>query len=591
MIHTIGPDTPFAILLEAGVRPMLAHSEVLSLFLAMAVLLGAARIAGEICTKFRQPSVLGEIAAGILLGPTVLGHFAPGVSEFLFPTTDGFSFALEGMTTIAIVLYLLVAGLEVNLSSVTRQKAASVKVGLVGMLPPFALTFCIAMLAPEFLGAEPDSDELVFALFMGTAMSISALPVIVKILMDLNLFRSDLGMMIVASAIIRDIAGWMVFALLLGLIGRDTGGPHIGVTIGVTIAFVGVMLTLGRWLIHKSLPWIQAHATWPGGVLGMALTGGLLCAAFTEWLGIHAIFGAFIFGVALGDSGHLRAHTRSTMEQFVGFIFAPIFFASIGLKVNFADNFDPWLTLAVVTVGTVTMVGGSYLCAKWAGYPKRESWAVGFALNARGVMEIILGVLALRYGLISERLFVAIVIMAIFTSATSGTFMQMFLRREKSIGFRSYISSRGFLPSLAATNRREAIVELSQAVGNGLPLKPSEIAEAVWEREQQMSTGLDQGIAVPHARIAGLKNPVVAIGVSQTGIDFDTNDGMPTHLVCMILTPLENHQAQLEILADIARTFQPHGMVERATRVRNHTEFLALINSEKVVMAANGHGH
>jgi mannitol/fructose-specific phosphotransferase system IIA component (Ntr-type) len=413
----------------------------------------------------------------------------------------------------------------------------------------------------------------------------------VKILMDLNLFKSDIGMLVVASAILRDIVGWNIFAVILSLAGGANSGPGIGATIGLTVLFVGFMLSVGRWLIDRILPWVQAHATWPAGVLGLALVGGLACAAFTEWLGIHAIFGAFIFGVALGDSSHLRQHTRTMMEQFVGFIFAPIFFASIGLRVNFLTDFDPWMTLVVIVIGTVGMVGGSMYAARWAGYGKKEAAAIGVSLNARGVMVIILGIIALQTDppIIRNSLFVALVVMELINTASSGFLIQVFIRRPKKVSFRDYISGRTFVASLAATNRREAIVELSQAVCRGTDLKPSVVAEAVWQREIQMSTGLDHGMAVPHARITGLKQPLVAIGISSAGIDFDTRDGLPTHLVFLILTPLDHHQSQLEILADIGRTFQSQALVDRCTRVSGYTEFLAEIKSD--TSGENGHGN
>jgi Kef-type K+ transport system membrane component KefB len=153
---------------------------------------------------------------------------------------------------------------------------------------------------------------------MATALSITALPVIAKTLMDLNLYRSDLGMLVVAAAVFNDLVGWIIFAVILGMLG--TGAAHtlsIGQTIWLTLGFALGMLTVGRWLIHRILPWIHAHLSWPGGVLGFALSLALVSAAFTEWIGIHAIFGAFLAGVA-GDQA--SAERTATIEQFVSFI-------------------------------------------------------------------------------------------------------------------------------------------------------------------------------------------------------------------------------------------------------------------------------
>jgi len=201
---------------------------------------------------------------------------------------------------------------------------------------PFSLGFSIAWLAPRSLFADQKSDPLIFSLFIAVALSITALPVIVRILMDLNLYHSELGMTIVAAAVFDDIAGWIVFATILGMMGASPGnGLGIVHTILLTLGFTAVMLTLGRWLIHRILGWLLAHTPGSGGILAFSLSLGLFGAAFTEWIGVHAIFGSFLIGVAVGDSPHLKEQTRSTMSQFIAFLFAPLFFASIGLRVDF----------------------------------------------------------------------------------------------------------------------------------------------------------------------------------------------------------------------------------------------------------------
>lgn len=558
----------------------LTHDELVRFFLALAVLLAVARLLGEIATKYRQPAVLGEILAGILLGPTVLGRIAPDASAWLFPTTGGFPIALGTITTIAVVLFLLTAGLEVDLSTVWRQGRSALNVGVTGMILPFAVGFAVAHFVPRLVGAEPDSDRLVFALFFGTALSISALPVIIKTLIDLNIFRSDVGMIIVSSAILHDLIGWNMFAVVLSLAGADESKTAIGYTIALTLVFAGSMLTAGRWVIHRALAWLQAHASYPGGVFGFALTGALLCAAFTESIGIHAIFGAFIFGVALGDSSHLRAQTRATLEQFVGFIFAPLFFASIGLRVDFIANFDPVLTIIVLVIGSTGMIAGCTMGARWSGLSGRESLAVGVAMNARGAMEIILGLLALRYGIIGERLFVALVIIALVTSLTSGTLMQSILRLKRRVRFHDYLSAKTFAVALETADRDEAIAQLCRLAGQSANLNIDDLTRRVLEREQVASTGLPGGIAVPHARLPGLRSPVVAVGRARPGIDFDASDGKPAALIFLIVTTEGDHQSQLEILADIAATFANPALVERVGRVANYTEFLAVIKRE-----------
>lgn len=558
----------------------LSAQEITAFLLSLAILLAAARLLGEIAKRLNQPAVLGEILAGILLGPTLLGAVAPATSVFLFPLEGGGALAREGLMVLAITLFLLVAGMEVNLSSVWRQGRLALSVGVAGIVGPFAIGFGMAWWLPQQMGIAAGTDPLIFALFIATALSISALPVIAKTLMDLDLYRSDLGMMVIAAAVFNDLVGWIIFAVILGMLG--SGGGHalsVAGTIWLTLGFALFMMTWGRALLHRALPWVHAHTSWPGGVLGFALALALVCAAFTEWIGVHAIFGSFLAGVALGDSSHLRQRTRATIAQFVSFIFAPLFFAGIGLKVNFVAHFDLVLVVLVLVIACLGKVVGCGIGGRLAGMPAREAWALGFGLNARGAMEIILGMLALQYGVIDERLFVALVIMALVTSLMSGPAMQWLLRLKKPRRFLDFLRPRAFFSHLKAGSRDEAIDELSLALAGALGLDPQLVATAVRERERLMATGLGSGLAVPHARLDGLAGPAVGLGISRAGIDFDAPDGRPANLVFLLLTPRNDDGAQLEILADIARTFRARNAREQALKATSFTEFVGLVRS------------
>lgn len=559
----------------------LTSDEVIVMFLALGTLLAAARLLGEVAQRWQQPAVLGEMLAGVLLGPTVFGMLAPDWSAWLFPLQGRSAVVLEGLTALAIALFLLVAGMEVDLSTIWRQGKTAIVVGIAGIGFPFGVGFIAAWSMPQLLGWEGKLAPMLFAFFFATALSISALPVIARTLIDLGLYRSDLGMIIVAAAICNDLAGWIIFAVILGMMESQTGhGMSIGPTIGLTLGFTAGTLTLGRWLIHRSLPWVKAYTSWPGGVLGFALVLALLGAACTEYIGVHAIFGAFLVGVAIGDSSHLREQTRMVIYQFVSWIFAPLFFASIGLKINFARHFDAGLTLAVILIACLGKVAGCGLGARWSGMPWREAWALGFAMNARGAMEIILGLLALQYGVIHERLFVALVIMALVTSMLSGPMIQHILGRTKTRKLAAYLTARAFLNPLLAHGQHEAIEVLAQVASTVSGLSPATIAAAVKQREQLRSTALGNGVAAPHARLEGLTTPVVAVGISHAGIDFNAADGRAARLIFLLLTPPGDDSTQLELLAEIAHIFQDSAVREQAFEVSTYTEFLALMKSQ-----------
>lgn len=406
----------------------LSHQDVVNLFLQLAAMLLLARVFAEIAQRFKQPAVVGELLAGILLGPTILGTFIPDFHEYLFMSNPSANLALDGFVQIAVVLLLFIAGLEVELHLVWSQGKSALNISFLGLIVPFALGFVFPYYFSEFFGLA-DGDKLLFSLFMGTAMSITALPVVVRILMDLDLFKTKMGMLIVASAMVNDIIGWLIFSVILSFMGK---GSNLSLfqTIGITLAFTFFMLTLGKIIINKILPWINKKLAWPGGILSLSMAFCFLAAAFTEWLGIHAIFGAFLLGVALGDSEHMSERAKEIVHQFINNIFAPLFFVSIGLKINFFTNFEFMLTLVILVISFAGKIIGSGYGASRGGFTFKDSLAVGFGMNARGAMEIILGLIALENGLINEKLFVALVIMAIVTSMSSGPLMKWALKTD-----------------------------------------------------------------------------------------------------------------------------------------------------------------
>lgn len=565
---------------------MFTAQNITQMFISLGVLLAAARILGELAKRFDQPHVLGEILAGILLGPTVLGSLAPELIQWLFPAQGPNAVFFQGFTTLAVVMFMLVVGMEVDLSLLWRQGRSALSVSFAGILFPFALGFAVAYFYPHFFGSQLGADRFAFALFFATALSISALPVISKILMDLGLYRTELGMIVISSAIFNDLFGWIIFALILGMMG--VGAPHglsIWATIFFTLAYLLVIFTVGRFLVNRSLPWIHAHTTWPGGVLGLAMLLGFFAAGFTEWIGIHAIFGAFMVGVAIGDSPHLRQRTRIVLLEFVSSILAPLFFASIGLRVNFITHFDGVLVLFVILIACLGKVLGCGLGARCSGLPWQESWAIGIGMNARGAMEIILGLLALQYGLIREPMFVALVIMALFTSMVSGPVMQKVLRQKKSKRFFEFLSDKTFVFDLKDWSPLESIRTLGKVVAEGAGLPAADVVNAVWEREKLSATGIGNWIATPHAQLPGLNRSWIGVGISNYGIDFDAPDGRNVRMIFLVISPEENHAGQLETLADIAKTFENTKLRDACLKAKSFTEFLALVKTHSPLEA------
>jgi Kef-type K+ transport system membrane component KefB len=399
----------------------------------------AARLVGEFFRKFKMPLVVGELIAGVLLGPTLLGNYLPEASKYFYVSTGNVGIALNGLTTISVIMLLFVAGMEVELSIIRQQGAVAFKTSLVGLVIPMGLGYFTARYFYTWFGETDMNNVLPFSLFIGTAMAVSALPVIARTLMELGLFRTRIGMIIIAAAMFDDLIGWILFSVILGMMNKTAQGIDFVYTLGLTLLYAIGMLTVGRFLINKSVPWAEKNFTWPGGFLSISLGLAFLGAAFTEFAGIHAIFGAFIMGIAIGDSVHVTEKTREIVHQFVTNIFAPLFFISVGFKVNFLANFNLQIVALVFFLAVVCKLLGAGLGALWGGLSKKEALAVGFGMNARGAMEIILATLALQAKLIGEPLFVAIVIMAVLTSIMAGPMLQLLLNPQGN-GFKNKTS-------------------------------------------------------------------------------------------------------------------------------------------------------
>jgi Kef-type K+ transport system membrane component KefB len=409
----------------------LTPNDFATFLLAISTMLVLSRVGAEFGKKIGLPIVTAEIIVGVILGPTLLGNIAPHIYNRLFPFTSnaGVSLALDGIFSLAVILLLFVAGLELQLAQVLRQGKTALYTGFGSMVLPFFSGFTVAWFAPQWFGIDA-SSRFPFAMFLGTAMSVSALPVIARILLDLNIFRTKTGMVVIAAAILNDLAGWLLFSFILSLWGPEKGTTDISHTIIYILAFSVFMLVIGRVLLNRILPWIQSNLSWPGGVLSFCLGFCLLCAAFTEYIHIHAILGAFIAGIAIGDSVYLEEKAREIMHQFVTNFFAPLFFVSIGLKVDFIQHFDLLIVVVVLALAFFGKVLGASLGARLGGMTRRSAMAVGCGLNARGAVEILLGSLAFDAGLITQPVFVALVIMALVTSITSAPLMLYFLRGE-----------------------------------------------------------------------------------------------------------------------------------------------------------------
>ncbi|MFH1196581.1 MAG: cation:proton antiporter [bacterium] len=549
-------------------------SDIVTLLLTISVMLLFARLFSELARAVKQPMVIGEIIAGIILGPTILGGILPSVYNYLFVNSTVTTIAIGGITHLAIVMLLLVSGLEVDLRVLISQGKVAFLISVFGIALPFGVGCIFASLFPGLLGATEGTPILIFSLFIGTALSITALPVVARTLMDLNIFKTNIGYTIIASAMFNDLAGWLIFSVILSMLGGHTSGLSVEYIIVLIFVFLIFTIFIGRKLINLTIPIVQNKASFPGGMLNFILILGFLAAAFTEYIGINAVFGAFIIGIAIGDSTHLKEETREIIQQFVTNIFAPLFFISIGLRVNFIENFDLVMVIILTSLAFLTKVVGCSSGALMGGFKKDDALVIGFGMNSGGAMGIILGLLALDVGLINEKLFVAIVIMALTTSIASAPLMSIFIKKSKQkLGLQSIIKKEMIIFSSAA-NKIELIHELANLISQKKKINKKIIIDAVIQREEQMPTGLGSYLALPHARIK-LPEPVIAIAISKNGIDFNAPDEIPSKIIFMLLTPEDDTQIQLKLLAEISQKFTNHEKVTKYVSSTSTEELLA----------------
>jgi Kef-type K+ transport system membrane component KefB/mannitol/fructose-specific phosphotransferase system IIA component (Ntr-type) len=554
------------------------ESDVLVFLLSLAVLLTAARLLGEMARRLGFPLIFGELASGIVLGPTVLGRVAPHAQHWLFPGGTP-AHMLAGYTNVGVVLLLVVAGLEVNLGIVRRRGRSALVTSLMGIVMPLGGGVLLGILLPDSDLVRPD-HRMLFALFMGVALSISALPVIAKTLLDLGLFKTDVGLLVMAAAMIDDLVGWLAFSVLLGPMQGGVMDIHsVGRSVGLTIGFVTGALLLARPLLNRLIVRLQAdHHSGPRRVLSLIVLLALFGASFTQWIGIHAVFGGFVVGVVVGDTPQLKERTRVIVHDFVTNIFAPVFFASLGLRADFVRAFDLRLCVLVFAIATAAKVIGCTLGTRAGGLRWRPAAAVGFGLNARGAMEIILALLALDAGLLKEQVFVALVVMALMTSLVSGPTMSLLLRGQTEEETLATLLRRGaWIPALKAATPMEAITELSASLRAVLGDLEARACKAVLEREAIASTGLGDDVAVPHAVIAGLQRPMLALGLSPGGIDFNAPDGMPSRIIFLLLVPPRAHDQEVRILSQIARAVITPEAREKLLAAKTVHEALGLV--------------
>jgi Kef-type K+ transport system membrane component KefB len=410
----------------------MCHTDLILFIFSFSILLFVAIVFGRLAQKLGMPKIIGELLGGIVFGPTVLGKFFPETQSWLFSYSDSILVSRDVLIKFGAILLLFIIGLEVNLSKIKELKKTIVWTSIFGSAFPFVLGAVSVFLFPRVWNYIPSENEWLLPLFIGTALSISALPVIARILMDLGMLKSKVGSIILATATIDDIVGWMLFALITAYF-VPAGVSQINplITIVVVLAMFFFAITYGNKLTKKLIAWSERKDDGDNIFLGLTLVLVLVSSALAERIGIHAVLGAFLVGLAFSNCEPHKMH--DSLRKVVMSVFSPLYFVSVGLGVNLIKNFDLTLALIVLGIAIIGKVGGVWLGAKISKLSDRESLAIGFGMNARGAVGIILVTSAHQAGIIDERVYVALLVMAILTSLISGPMMKKILSDREQL--------------------------------------------------------------------------------------------------------------------------------------------------------------
>ena len=394
----------------------------LGLFLLqLLVLLVVAKGAGALLKRLGQPAVIGEMAAGLMMGPLVLGSLLPGLHGALFPAS---SLGPLGMLSqLGVLMFLLVAGAELDLGGLRGRRRFAFTVSHAGIAVPFVLGVLLAIwLYPEH--GPQGVGFTAFALFVGISLSITAFPVLLRILADRGITQTPLGQTAIACAALGDATAWCLLALIVAA-AQATGWVPASLSLLCVVVFIALMLGVVK-------PWFSRQVIQPGSegrwLLGMLLLS-LGSALVTEVLGIHALFGAFAAGVAVSSNAQLRGLLIARVEPFAVTLLLPLFFAMTGLRMR-ADALqgsDLLLCAVVIAVATLGKLFGTWSAARSAGMGNHEAWKLGALMNTRGLMELIVLNLGYELGFLGDRLFAVLVIMALVTTAMTGPLLSLSL--------------------------------------------------------------------------------------------------------------------------------------------------------------------
>ncbi len=398
------------------------------LLIQIVVILAAAGLVSRVFRRLGQPPVMGEMVAGIILGPSVLGYFFPQVMTFIFPPSSLETLRL--LSQIGVVLFMFVVGMELNVRHVKERGSAAVMISHASIFVPFVLGTALSLFLYREL-APPGTSFSAFALFIGVAMSITAFPVLARILADRNLSQTQLGSIAITCAAVDDVTAWCILVIAL----VQASGIAVSLTTLVfTLLFAAAMIFVVRPQLRRMVKLATGAHVHTRGLIASVLALVLISALVTETIGIHALFGAFVAGVVMPPSTDFRLFLREKLETFSAAALLPLFFAFTGLRMQatLLNDWRSWALCAVVILVAIAgKLGGSMLMSRWTGMSWSQSFSLGVLMNTRGLVELVVLNIGYDLGILSGRIFAVMVLMALVTTFMTGPLLSLVNIRAK----------------------------------------------------------------------------------------------------------------------------------------------------------------
>jgi Kef-type K+ transport system membrane component KefB/mannitol/fructose-specific phosphotransferase system IIA component (Ntr-type) len=542
------------------------------------LLLGFSKLLGLLFRKWRQPTITADILAGVILGPTLLGRYFPKIHSFIFPNDIVQQNMIETVAWVGILFLLLSTGLEVNFSSIWKQKSQAFKISIMDIIVPVLFSGFFIYFLPDKYIVNPE-NKFIFTAFLAMIMTISAMSVSIRIMHEMNLLKTDMGFLIVSALSMNDIVGWIMFTIILAIFTQTNVDLHkiIYICVG-TIGFTAFALTIGKNLINKAISKTKLrYKDHSGPSLTLICLLGLFCGAITQKIGVYPLFGFFIAGIIAGEAKDLPEQSKNTISQIVYAVFVPIFFATIGLKIDVLKSLDIPLVLFISFIGIFGRFSGAWIGSRLSKTPRSDTLPISILHIPGGEMHIVIGMLALSYGFIKHEVFIAIVAGALISCIVTGPWFAYSLKIRKKIRILDFFSKHNVLINLKSHLKEGAIKEICKLGAEIEKINMNVLVDAVMERENIMSTGLEREVAIPHARIDGITKPIIVFARSESGIEWNSIDGKPVKFIFLVVTPKSEDDVQIQIYSKIGRIMKNEFIKNDIINAKNNEDLWEIV--------------